>query len=284
MVGRICTIGVDLGGTKITSGLVTETGEVLARDRRLLPVTDDDEPILEAIRQSIAVMLTAAGECGVSVRSLGVGIPAVADGREGEASSLNCPNLPLLERHDLSRILQGAFGLPVGVANDANCFALGEYRAYEGQGVRDLVGLTLGTGLGCGVVLGGQLRLGSRGRCGEIWDAPMPGGGILEDGLRGEDIARMAGQPTAHAAAEAARLGDTLSLAAWRAFGSSLGLALAWLERAIDPEIFVLGGSLTKAWDLFSPALAERGLQRPVARSKLGEDAALVGAASLVAF
>ena len=110
----------------------------------------------------------------------------------------------------------------------------------------------------------------------------MPGGGILEDGLRGEDIARMAGQPTALEAAEAARGGDARALKAWRTFGSSLSLTLAWIECLIDPEIFVLGGSLTHAWDLFSPAFAERGPTRPVVCSKLGEDAALIGAACLV--
>jgi glucokinase len=285
MSEALCTIGVDLGGTKITAGLVSRAGEdmnILARDRRLLPVTDDDAKIIEAIKESIAAMMDAARARGTGVRSLGVGIPAIADGEAGKASSRCCPNLPLLERHDLARILENALRLPVGVANDANCFALGEARAGERRGVRDLVGITLGTGLGCGVVLGGQLHLGSRGRCGEIWDAPMPGGGILEDGLRGEDIARMAGQPSAREAAEAARQGDIQSLAAWSEFGCSLGLARAWIERLIDPEVFVLGGSLTKGWDLFSPAFGERGPTLPVICSKLGEDAALIGAACLV--
>lgn len=282
MTAAPCMIGVDLGGTKISAGLVSPTGEILARDRRLLPHPAEDEPLLREIQDCIAAMVEAARQGGHAVDSIGLGIPAIADGQSGQASTTCCPNLPLLERCDLAQVLREAFALPVEVANDANCFVLGEYWAGQGQGARDLIGLTLGTGLGCGMVLGGRLHVGRHGRAGEIWDAPLLGGGILEDWLCGPAVARMAGLPSAREAAEAARQGHEPALAAWAAFGNHLGITLALLERALDPELFVLGGSLVAAYDLFYPALADRGLRVPVVASRLGEDAALVGAAGLV--
>jgi len=276
-----CTIGVDLGGTKVTAGLVS-AGEVLARERRLLPVGAEDPPILAQIESCIAVIVTAAAGFRMEVGAIGVGIPAVADGAPGQASTRDCPTLPLLERCDLARAIERRFSRSVAVGNDANCFALGEALAGAGRGHRDLVGLTLGTGIGCGLVLDGKIHAGSRASAGEIWNLPMPGGGILEDTLSGAGVARQAGAASALKAAEAARGGDARAREAWRQYGWTLALAIGWIERLVDPELFVLGGSIAAAADVFLPGLNEQAPGRPVLISKLGEDAALIGAASLI--
>jgi len=143
-------IGVDLGGTKILSGLVERDGTVSAPRERATPTASQAE-LLAALEDEVAALL------GADPAALGIGIPTRPDKRTGRAAG--AVNLPLADV-DVAGLLRSRFGLPVGVENDGNAAALAEWRLGAGRGAQDLVMLTLGTGVGGGLVLGGRLYRG----------------------------------------------------------------------------------------------------------------------------
>ncbi len=143
-------IGVDLGGTKILSGLVERDGTVSARRERVTPTASQEE-LLAALEDEVAALL------GAGPAALGIGIPTRPDKHTGRAAG--AVNLPLADV-DVAGLLRSRFGLPVGVENDGNAAALAEWRLGAGRGAQDLVMLTLGTGVGGGLVLGGRLYRG----------------------------------------------------------------------------------------------------------------------------
>jgi len=268
-------IGVDLGGTKVRAALVS--AGILFSERRIFEDPMNDAHVLSTIEEAIrAVLLKAEGG---PIEGIGIGIPAIPDGPPGQATTLVAPNLPVLERCDIKQHLEATFGLRVEMENDANCFIAGEHRFGAARGVSDCIGLTLGTGIGCGIVLQGKVRRGATWHCGELWDLPLDNGQGLEEVLSGAGIARRAGASSAAEAAQAARQGDPDALAAWQEYGHRLGWLLAVLQRIIDPELFVLGGSIRESLDLFEePMRAAAGVCAPIAMAELGETAVILGA------
>lgn len=204
-----------------------------------------------------------------------------------------CPNLPTMGGVKIRPELESRLGRRVVLDNDANCYAYGEWRAGAGQGSQHCCCLTLGTGLGMGVVLGGQLYHGSHGSAGELCYSPLGSGREVEDVVSGIGVSRRYNELTgaeldAAAIAELARAGDRDALTVWQEVGEALGFALAYTVNILDPEVVVLGGSLAGAWDLFDgpmqgvleshaynrQAFALRG-------SALGRQGAAIGAALL---
>jgi glucokinase len=301
-------VAVDLGGTKLLAGVVDREGVVVRRVVRETDVSGED-----ALLGQLEEAVRDVG--GDEILALGVGVPSLIDQRYGRAvASVNIP----LERVDLRDELSARFGVPVRIENDANAAALAEHRLGAGRGTSHMVMLTLGTGIGGGLILGGELYRGSVGAAGELGhitldlDGPpcqgtCPGLGHLEalasgtaaDVLVAAIAARSPEGDLGRAAAEGrsvdARLAVDLALrgpgdarTALASVGETLGVGIASLVNVFNPELVVLGGGFARAGDLlFEPArrvVAERALEpaRDVVRivpAQLGVEAGLVGAA-----
>jgi len=305
-------IAVDLGGTKLLGGVVDREGVVV--ERVVKPtVTSSQEALLDEIDALIGELLQGG------VRAIGVGIPSTIDQRVGRAiASVNIPLGDLNFRDHL----RDRFGLPAAIDNDANAATLAEHRLGAGRGTGHMIMLTLGTGVGGGIIANGELYRGSVGAGAELGhitvdaDGPpcqgnCPGRGHLEalaSGTAADHLARkLAGERPEGDLGRAAAAGRTVDakLAVELAavgpgdarevidtVGFYLGVGIASFVNVFNPELVVLGGGFARAGDLlFEPArrvIAERALapQRDLVRvvpAILGVEAGLIGA-GLVGF
>ena len=286
-------IGLDVGGTKILSGLVDRDGQVLAE--REVPSPDaSEEGVLAALDAAVEALLDHR------VGAIGYGIPANLE--RGTGRILRAMNLPLDDVDLVARSRQ-RFGLPVGVENDGGAATLAEWRRGAGRGVRNLVTFTLGTGVGGGIVIEDRLFRGWA-ELGHVVvreggePCTCGGHGHLEayaSGSAGDRAAAELYGPEADAPVlvERARAGDEDARAALARIGGSLGVAIASLVNVFDPELVVVGGGFgAAAGDLvLEPARAaaraeaifpaNRGLR--IVPAELGSEAGLVGA-GLVGF
>ena len=268
--GMLC--GLDLGGSKVIAGLFDETLHLVSSSRRDIPA-DIDADALVALLTALYESLIADVENPVV--SIGIGVPAALTQEDGVMPA--CANLPGIETFPLASLLGERIGVRVYLENDANCFVLGEFLQGVGKGADCLVGLTLGTGIGMGIVIGGKLHRGLRNSAGEIWNLPMIDGPILEDGLAGADIACRVNAATAKEAAEQARRGSGRAVQAWQAFGKRLRWVVEMVGRVLDPDAFVLGGSIAASYDVWGNALEDTPW--PIRTSRDPERSALLGAA-----
>lgn len=305
-------IGIDIGGTKIAGGLVSEDGTIVRQERRPTPA-GDGEAIIEAVVE-IVQSLRADGE----IAGVGVAAPGFIDA--AQSTVYYTPNIPWRSeplRADLSAQLPG---LDITIDNDANAAGWAEYRFGAGRGRRDMTLLTVGTGVGGAIVTEGRLFRGGFGAGAEIGHMRVvPGGlpcgcgqrGCIEQYGSGRALLRYAneiadqrgiGQALAAARAEHGELDghhvyelivaqDPGALFALRELGGWLGQAAASLSAVLDPELFVFGGGVAAAGDLLLEPIREAYLAHLPARgfhpepdfatAELVNDAGIVGAADL---
>ncbi len=297
-VERAPVIGVDLGGTKILAGVVERDGTILRESQRPTPLSSQDD-LLAALDEVVEELL-GAGE----VTALGFGIPSQIDQIRGTVVS--SVNLPLADL-DFRDRMRERFGLPVGIDNDANAATIAEWQVGAGQGTRHMVMLTLGTGIGGGLILDGRPYRGSVGAGAELGhiviehDGPpcqgeCTGRGHLEalaSGTAADTRARELLGPDATARDLVARAqeGDEPCREALADIGRKLGSGIGSFLNIFNPELVVVGGGFAAAGELLlGPAreIAMREavsapLDAPIVLAQLGADAGLVGA-GLVAF
>jgi glucokinase len=291
-------IGVDVGGTKILAGVVDRQGEVAGRVERPTPVASQTE-LLGALDAAVESLLED------DVAALGFGLPSTIDQRSGRAVS--SVHIPLADLDFRDRMVE-RFGLPVAIDNDGNAAAVAEWRLGAGRGTSHMVLLTLGTGIGGGLILDGRPYRGSIGAGAELGHMVLDYGGIpcggactglghfeaLAAGSAADEAAvRRIGDGTdARDLVAAARKGDAGATEDLAEIGRRLGAGIASLVNIFNPEVVVLGGGFSDAGDLLlAPAretLAREGLRpaRDLVRiewAELGPDAGLVGA-GLVGF
>ena len=279
-----CYLGVDLGGTQLRIGAVGPDGRLLT-EILSVPTGRGFGPAdlvsqLDALQVRIAALLA-----GREVAALGIGALGVI--RPGPLTQ--CDNLPLLNGSDLVELLGATRERKVAIENDARCFLLAEARFGAARGARDVVALTLGTGVGCGVMVDGGLHHGLHREAGEAWRIPLRGEPV-ENHVSGAGVVRAyhaaGGKGEIQDAAEvarAAREGDEAAGAAWRSFGRDLGFLCQCAACFLDPECLVLGGSIARSHELFDQALAETMAQWPtrIVYATLGTAAGVIGAAAL---
>lgn len=286
-------VGIDLGGTKIHVGLVSPDGEILAEERRPTQADTDARTVLDNIADCVRNVWKQRGLSAQDLAGVGLGSPGPM---EMDAGRLITPvNLPALHHCPIVAELENRLNCPVALNNDANVFGLGEARFGAGKDAGVCCGLTLGTGLGCFLVMEGKLYNGPHKAGAELWCSPHLGDQI-EVRVSGRGIARNY-QKVADVRKDARELakmaagGDQDALAAYEEFGRDLAVPAAWLCNIIDPDVMVLGGSITHSWDLFKDSfLAEvhKYLNRvtvervAIRTAELGEQAAVLGAAALV--
>jgi glucokinase len=288
-------IGVDVGGTKILAGVVDRDGGVHARHEVETPQASEEE-VVAALDATVEALLDH------DVAALGYGIPSNLD--RATRIALQATNLPLTEL-DLVAHARERFCLPVGIENDANAAALAEWKLGAGRGTSNLVMLTLGTGVGGGLVLDGRLYRGWAELGHVVVQADGPpcqgnchGHGHLEvmaSGSTADRAARELYGPDAHGnlLVERARAGDEDARGKLEEIGGLLGAAIGSFANTFDPELVILGGGFGRAAGelVLEPALraARREALAPadetlrIVPAELGADAGLVGAA-LVAF
>jgi glucokinase len=287
-------IGVDVGGTKIAAGIVTRDGGVEARTERPTP-TDSEEAVVEALVAAVAE-LAAQHE----VAAIGLGVPATVDQRTG--SAVSAVNIPFTDV-SLRTLMSERFGLPCGVDNDANAAAIAEWQVGAGRGTRYMVMLTLGTGVGGGVILDGRPFRGSSGAAAELGhmviehdgrpcQGTCTGRGHIEAYATGLAAAADYGDDTRELLSRAGE-GDERALEVLDGIGRRLGSALGTLVNVFDPELIVIGGGFGEAADEFLLQPAREVMRRealPPGRDRvrvvpaaLGPAAGVVGA-GFVAF
>jgi glucokinase len=287
-------IGVDLGGTKILTGIVHRDGTVEHRRETPTP-TESQDALLAGLDGAVEELMDDG------IVALGFGIPSRLDQKSGRVEgSVNIP----LEGLDFRARMHDRFSVPVGIENDANAATYGEFHSGAGRDVQSMVMLTLGTGCGGGVVLDGKLYRGWA-EFGHIviefdgipCQGSCTGLGHLEayvTGTAATKLAREAFGPAAdaHRLIRLADEGDEEARVILEGMGRRLGSGIGSLVNIFDPELVVIGGGFAAAWDfLVEPArevmmresLAPEGGRARLVRAELGTAAGLIGA-GLVAF
>jgi glucokinase len=285
-------IGVDVGGTKILAGLIGRDGGVAAHREYPTPLTSEDA-LLDGLEAAVRELLDD------SVVAVGFGVPSRIDQRTGVA--IGSVNIPLVDV-SLRDVMRARLGLPVVIENDANAAAIAEWKAGAGRGAADMLMLTLGTGVGGGLILGGRPYRGSIGAGAELGHvvivhdgAPCScgGRGHLEayvSGKAADGVARGAFGPAAdaHRLVRLANEGDPEAIELLAEIGRKLGSGIGSLVNTFDPELIVVGGGFAAAGELlFAPAreVIAREALKPmrdsvrIVRAELGTSAGMVGAA-----
>jgi fructokinase len=292
-------IGVDIGGSKIAALALNPEGQELARTREDVP--RDYAATLGALLTLVDALVRAHGPAA----AIGIAMPGMI-GADG--TPVRAVNLPWLAGRPLRADLETALGLPVAVANDANCFALSEAVDGAAAGAAVVFGATLGTGVGGGIVVDGRPLVGANAIAGEWGHNPLPlpdpacgppavcgcgRRGCIESWLNGaalaRDSARIAGRPLA--GPEIARLaaaGDGQALAALGAYAQRLAAALAGVVNLLDPDVIVLGGGLSSLPGLYdlvprfwAPLIVAPEPKTRLVPARFGAESGLRGAAWL---
>ncbi len=303
-MGRV-VIGVDLGGTNLRSALLSPDGDLLDKYAEATRASDGWKKVVRRLVDNIKRQQESAERKGLSVAAVGVGAPGIIQGDTGIV--VKSPNFPDWNNLPLKSELESALDLPVTIENDANAAALGEQWRGAGKGIGSMILLTLGTGVGGGIVLNNQIWQGADGMAGELGHMTIiPDGrlcgcgntgclemyasarGIMES-YRERKPQTPAGEITSEYVYEAAGKGDLDALAVMHGMGRMLGIGIANLINIFNPEMIVIGGRVKDAWPLFIEATREeirrRSFEVPAARTKivpsmLGDDAGIMGAAA----
>lgn len=300
-------IGVDLGGTNLRSALLTDAGDVLERDKQPTGVADGHAAVVLRLVEHVQRHRESARKRGLDTIAVGVGAPGVILADSGIV--VKSPNFPDWNDLPLKAELEKALGIPVCIENDANAAALGEHWRGAGGSVRSMILLTLGTGVGGGIILDGRIWRGADGMAGEIGHMTIvPDGRICGCGNRGclemyassrgivmsyqearQGGAEAAARATSEMIYAAAGKGEERALRVMESMGGYLGIGIANLINIFNPEMVVIGGGVKDAWPLFIEAtrreVKRRAFAYPAGRTKivpsrLGDDAGIVGAAA----
>lgn len=310
-------IGVDVGGTKIAAGLVSPGGEILGWEKASTPRAKSAAEVMKVIVRAVRDVISDAGLKARRLKAIGIGVPGLVDAESGRV--LVAPNIPIAG-YPIAAELERRFGVPVAIGNDVNLGVLGERWRGSGRGVENFIGLFPGTGVGGGVVCGGRLILGAHGAAAELGHIVLdPKGprcgcganGCLEAyasrtamerdiragvkaGERSDIVALNGGgleQIKSKVLARALRHRDPLVTRVLRAAAERMGDGCVTLRHCFDPELFILGGGVIEACGDFMLPIVRKRLAAdrlfrgigacPVTRSRLGDDAVVLGAVAL---
>lgn len=309
-------IGIDIGGSSIKAALTDAGRSILARTRRPTMAAFEVEKTIAQLHECIAELLAHAGDR--TVAGIGVGAPGAIDLERGVV--FHPPNLPAWNEVPLADLLIERWRVPVRIDNDANCAALGEAHFGAGRRHANFICLTLGTGVGGGIILDGRIHHGERGFAGEFghitihYDGPLCNCGnhgcveayvgirhmmrdalpqLIEDpacALRGRAIENPEGLVPKDLS-DAAALGDAAALRILRTAGERLGVAIASAANLLDITTFIVGGGIAAAGHPLFEGIIESARSRvlkvhrdslAILPAELGNDAGMLGAAALM--
>ena len=271
-------IGIDLGGTHIRGGLVA--GQELAQ---IVSQRIQSQGSVEAVLQGVFQVTDQLMQPAVA--SIGIGVPGLVDEERGVVYDV--VNIPSWKEVPLQQWMQDRYGVPVYMNNDANCFALGEFYFGKGKGRSSLIGLTIGTGLGTGIIIQNKLYAGANGGAGEFgmvdyrdrYYEYYASGQFFKNiyGIDGETVFQQA------------QAGDGRAIGMYEEMGRHLGNAIKMIQYALDMDFIVLGGSVRQAWPWFQKSMWESihntAFQRSARRLQIEiselPNSGLLGAAAL---
>ena len=293
--------GIDIGGTAVKLGIVDETGKVLCKGEQSVNFDGYQTPVLDTVRKAAKEFLTAQAIPVENLSGIGVSATGQIDSRKGIVAG-TCGNFPNYIGSPIKAALEQDFGLPVTVANDANCMTLGEVWVGGAQGYTDVIGVTLGTGVGGGILTGGRLLEGARGLGGELGHyrthaldgVPCTCGatGCWERYAATTALVRAAQEKNpawtdGRAIFAAAEAGNPEVLALLDTWTDEIAQGLAGMVHIFNPQLILIGGGVSAQQKLLiepiaakvrasvMPAFAE-GLE--IRAAQLHNDAGMVGA------
>lgn len=302
---------VDLGGTHLRAAAIDENGRIYHQLKKPSPHSSEAKDVVRALVEAARECESKTRKDGV-IRTASVGVPGTIDVEKGVV--ITAPNIPCLAGFPLADALQLELQLPAVIENDANAAAVGEMWQGAGRGASTMVCITLGTGVGGGIILNGELWRGADGSAGEIGHVAIePFGGVacgcggqgcLEVYASGTAIVRMTREAlpkhphsilhairglTAEEIFRAGKNNDQLAIEIFDQMGMYLGVALANLVNIFNPEMIVVAGGVANAWELFAAQaiqkMRDRAFPLPAANVQIkqgecGDNAGLLGAAS----
>jgi glucokinase len=309
-------LGIDLGGTKILTAVADPRGEMRSRDHSITPAAKGTDAVIQAILQSAARALQQAGISASELSAIGVGAPGLSNPQTGVLYT--SPNLPGWRDVPLRDIIEEKFSKKSFLINDANAAAVGELSFGAGKGARDLIYITISTGIGGGLIIDGRIYTGPAGTAGELghmtiddegpscncgnigcWETLASGTALAREARRritegaettildhaGGDVEKV----TAETVHKAAVRGDSLASELIARTSYYVGVGLANLINIFNPELIVIGGGLSNMGDmLLEPAFREakqRAFKQSYwavrfARAELGRNSGVLGAAA----
>ncbi|MCM8800587.1 MAG: ROK family protein [Candidatus Omnitrophica bacterium] len=300
---RSFIIGVDLGGTNLKIGLLGSNYKIITKKVLSTRSFIKKEQLISAIINSIKALIRENRLSKKDLLGIGLGLPGPIDIKKGLVHFF--PNIAGFKKVRLKRILEKRLGLPVFLDNDANLMALAEYRYGKARGFKNAVCLTLGTGVGGGIIINGILYRGSGFSAGEIGHIPLNeegplcncgGRACLETYIGNKAVIKEAKKIfnrdiSLEELSKLAREGDKRARLIWLRVAGRLGIALSGIINLLNPEVVVIGGGIAQAgkilFDKLRKTIKERAMmvqarQVKVLKAKLGNDAGLIGAGILV--
>jgi glucokinase len=305
------TLAIDVGGTNIKIALIANSGKI--KVKKVFPTgKTQGKDLINTLVSYVENLLKELKLKKSNLSGIGIGLPGTINTVRGLVHSLT--NIPGFKNVPLKKILEKKLGCPIFLDNDANLMALGEYYFGAGQRAENVVCLTLGTGVGGGLIINGKLYRGNYFAAGEIGHIPLDenggrcncgGWGCLETYIGNRYLIRKAIHRinktaktslskvnlTPEKITQAAKKKDKLAIQIWKETGRHLGVALAGVANLLSPDKIIIGGGLAQAGHfLFKPlrqtirlrAMALPAKKVKVVKAQLGEDAGLIGAAVLV--
>ncbi len=280
-------IGIDIGGTFIKAGIV-DKGKIIRKIAIPTEVNKEKKVVVNNVLKCVAELVREG-----SINGVGIGCPGSIDHKRGMV--ISSTNLPIAGIN-FPKLIKKKFSLPAKINNDANCFALAEFKYGAGKGSRNMIGITMGTGIGSGVITNGELYIG-RGRAAELGHTIIKyNGELCNCGKRGhveaylgiKGIQRRFGKALAPKEIfELAQKGNKKAIKTWQETGRYLGLFVTNIIHTFDPDVIVIWGSVANAWKFFNMSMyATIGRERLLPKTKVVkaklEDAGVIGAAELV--
>lgn len=271
-------LGIDIGGTNIKIGRV-ENSEIVAQTFIGVNANETEQEILSSLFEAIDKVITS------NVKAIGIGVPAVVNPISGIVYDVQ--NLPAWKEVALKEIVEKHYNIPVHINNDANCFALGEKIFGKGKGFKNFIGLSIGTGIGMGIIINNGLYNGVLCGAGEVGMIPYKDG-IMEDYASGfffTNTHKLSAMELSLRAAE----GDKKALECFAEFGMHLGECIKAILYMFAPEAIILGGSISKSYPFFKDALEislqsfayQKQIQNLKIETSNRDNIAILGAASL---
>ncbi len=233
-------LGIDIGGTNIRVGFV-EYDELVRVESSLIKKEGSESEVLHILFEMIGKFSSK------KIEGMGVGVPSIVDVENGVVYDVQ--NIPSWKEVHLKKILEAKYGVPVYINNDANCFAVGEKYFGKAKKYKDIVGLIIGTGLGAGIIINNRLYAGNNCGAGEFGNIPFKDNTYEYycSGQYFKNEFEITGKELFNKAIES----DIRAIEIFKKFGSNLGEAIKLIMYSVDPEVIILGGSVSKSYRFF---------------------------------
>ena len=299
------TVGIDVGATRIKMALVDRRGSLSFRREIDTPLNTNKVYLINSVVNNVGEIIAESKAKKKDILGIGIGVPGPVDSKKGLVRYF--PNIKGWKNTPLKSILEKRLGLKTALDNDVNAMTIGEYMFGAGKGAKNLICLTLGTGVGGGIIINGKIYRGSTMAAGEIGHIPINEKGprcncrgiaCLERYIGNRYILQRAkdifGKTiTLERLSKLGRKGNKKALKIWEDVGKYLAIALIGVVNLLNPDMIIIGGGVSNAGNLIlgplrkevgSRAMKDQALHVKIVRAKLGDNAGIIGASLLIQY